>query len=284
VSILDTIRAGTGVPARGAPQNVVGGFKSAGAVAGTSALGKQVANIQDLKTAGLTQALSTVNGDTVLGKAILNTAAQFGIQVPRKRPQRVESSIEYQRWTAPPLWGGLTKGEVIQAFNDHAMLAKAWKNLFHVEITEKKASQRAPNGVPTSLSLLAMDVTFTPITMPGEVTQFGGANMDHLTTTDRVEMQIVTMDDAVGTIKRWFDGKADQVAHSDGTFGLPADYLLKIKVSHMDPLNQVSDVFRFKNEFLMRPSGRAVELSRRDQALEEMQLSFVQFDSFLKAT
>jgi predicted trehalose synthase len=282
-TVFDRAREGALSRVKSRGNSVTGAAVSTGVGAGTNFAGKQIAKISDLQKDAVLRGLQSVNSETVLGRAVLDVSAKMGYRLKKPSVSVKTGVTEHSGWTGAPIWGGLTEGEAYQLFSESAMLAKAWKNLFSVTITENRASFEAATGVPAAFSLLATDVTFAPYTAPGETVQVGGANIDHVHSTDRVEMQITTMDDARGSIKRWFEGKAEQVAHKDGTFGIPRDYLVTIRIAHMDPKNQAYPADRFKRAYLMRPASISVELSRRDNSLEELQMSFVEFDTFMKA-
>lgn len=140
----------------------------------------------------------------------------------------------------------------------------------------KKAA--APN-VDNLFNLFATSVSYTPNTMTGERVHFGAASMDKLTGTEPVELQITTMDDEVGTLKRWFDGKFAQAAHSDGTFGLPYEYCVNITIYHAVPQ---ADERAYQFNATFRPQNIQHELARAEQAMQEIQMTFSQFDTFIK--
>ena len=210
------------------------------------------------------------------GRLVQSVMGQSPIPVPDAR----STGSPPEPWTPAPLWGGLTLERYRKFFVESAMTPHAWKNLWFVSISEQQPSREAPFGVP-AMNLLALDVSFAPCTLPGDVVPIGGANMDNLATTERVELRMTTLDDERGSISRWFIGKADQAAGTDGTFGLPADYLLTVTVIQMDPAGEASDLFRMTHRWLMRPGNIDIELSRRAPELQELQVSFVQFDSFM---
>lgn len=128
-------------------------------------------------------------------------------------------------------------------------------------------------------NLFATSVSYAPSTMVGEKVQFGSAISDRLTGTEAVELQLTTMDDEVGTLKRWFEGKFDQAAHTDGTFGVPGDYLVDIAIYHA-VAKKDDRAYRFHAK--MRPQNIQHELSRSEQAMQELTITFSQFDSFMK--
>lgn len=183
-------------------------------------------------------------------------------------------------WAPAPLFGGLTLAQYRQLFADSAMTPKAWKNLFFVNIIEYTPSIESPGGAG-GFNLFALDVSFAPNTAPGDAVAVGSANIDSLMSSERVELRISTLDDSRGSVKRWFMAKADQATHQDGTFGVPKDYLVVIEITHMAPTNVGEKDARLRHKFLMRPSNIEIELSRRAPELEELQMSFVQFDTFV---
>lgn len=206
-----------------------------------------------------------------------SAAARIGASTRPAAPQQVPSN-----WAQPPLFGGLTLARYRQLFIDTAQVPKSWKSLFLLQITELQPTAESPSG-PAPLNLLAIDVSFGPCTMQGDVVAIGGANIDHLSTTDRVEMRVTTLDDARGSVKRWFEAKCDQVAHSDGTFGLPAEYLMRVTVTHMAITPEAVKPDHLQHKYLMRPASVDIELSRRAPELEELTLVMVQFDTCVEA-
>lgn len=184
-------------------------------------------------------------------------------------------------WAGAPMFGGLTLERYRQLYVESGMTPREFKNLFWVGVSELVPSREAPAG-PGPFNLLAMDVSFSPCTMPGDALQVGSANIDSLVAAERVEVRLTTLDDARGSIKRWFTAKADQAAHRDGTFGLPAEYLLILHIVQMDVLGESSPADRLHYRYLVRPSNVDVELSRRAAELGEVPMSFVQFDTFME--
>lgn len=132
-----------------------------------------------------------------------------------------------------------------------------------------------------SFDLLALDVSYGA-SLVSDHQQIGGSFIDRPTGMEPQELQLVTMDDEVGSIKRWFDGKREQVVHSDGTFGLPSEYLLNIEIVHAVPSEEVPTAdLAYSKTLRLRPQSISIEHSRRDQGVAELQLSFAQFDGFM---
>lgn len=138
-------------------------------------------------------------------------------------------------------------------------------------------------GVATSsFDMLAMDVSYGTSLISDHV-QLGGTFIDRPTGRNPTELQITTMDDEAGTLKRWFEAKIEQVAHTDGTFGLPIDYLVKMEIVHAVPSEEVEgwETAAYRKTVLLRPESMQVDLSRREQALMEHQLVLRQFDPYM---
>jgi hypothetical protein len=217
--------------------------------------------------------------DQVLGRGAYATPRPTSEFPEEAAPNKLAPTA----WPAAPLWGGLTLKKARELFTNSASEQRAWKNLWHVTIKDLQPSKEAPAGAE-KINLLAVDVSFAPYIMPGEAMTIGSAVIDKLASTDRVELRLTTFDDSVGSLKRWFYGKCDQTANDDGTFGLPAQYLCEITVVHMDPEGKATPKERMTHRWLMRPSNIENELSRRAAELEELQMSFVQFDTCMQPT
>lgn len=215
----------------------------------------------------------------VEGKLPSSVPAPSAVDTPTAKPATPATAGQ---WAPAPLFGGLSLAQYRELFVATAMTEKEWRNLWHIAIEEVKTSPESPEGVGV-LNLLALDVSFNAATMPGEAERIGSANLDNLSGTDRVDLRLTTLDDARGTIKRWFLGKSDQAARLDGTFGLPAEYLVVVTIRHMDVAATSTPSQRMHQRWLMRPAGMEVELSRRAPELTELQLSFTQFDTFMQA-
>lgn len=280
-SILTRIRAQANGRIQQRANSLLGGAQAFGSGAAINVGGNIAARVSDAQNAVLGRAFEAVNSDTVLGRAAGRFAEQLGIRRPSRNPALPVPGPRAQ-WTPAPVFGGVSSADFYDLWRSTAMIAHGYKNLFYINIEERRASLASPGGVPSSLNLLAVDVSFAPFTTPGEQVNLGSANLDNLAQAERVEMRVTTFDDDRGSIKRWYYGKADQATHRDGTFGLPDDYLVTIRLTHMAPTNAGSDDARFRNVYLMRPANIEIELSRRDPALEELQLSFVQFDTFME--
>ena len=135
-----------------------------------------------------------------------------------------------------------------------------------------------PTDVGYLLHLFATEVSYAGATLTGEKVQIGSGTMDMLHGRDAIELTITTMDDEVGTLKRWFEAKCRQAAHMDGTVGLPAEYIVNFTILHATPKATVN---AFGNYFSMRPVSIQYDLSRNDDAPQLLTMVWTQFDTFV---
>lgn len=180
-----------------------------------------------------------------------------------------------------PLLGGITLNEAAMIASTVQSTSYARKNLFFIEIKDSNP----PAGfedISYMFNLFAIDVSFGPNTVLGETKNIGMGVMDVVTGTDRIEMRITTYDDSRGTIKSWFEAKFQQVSHPDGTGGVPYDYLIQFDITQSATEDIGAALLgSYRNTFIMRPVSREVELSRSEDGLEQIQMTFCQFDTFM---
>lgn len=84
-------------------------------------------------------------------------------------------------------------------------------------------------GIMSVYNILATNLHYSPITIENETFQIGSALVDSPTTGQPTDLSLTVMDDEQGTIKRFFKDMASRVIHSDGTVGVQADGLVKIR-------------------------------------------------------
>lgn len=173
---------------------------------------------------------------------------------------------------ANPLFGGITPREAKAIYEASRSAPKAKKNLWLIEITS------AIGGAET-FNLFATEVDYAPFNIAGDKRRVGAAVIDAVTGGEAVELRITTMDDAAGTLKRWYAMHSALVERPDGTVGLPSEYKVGIRVLH----GVVSSTQRvaYEDKGLFRPSGIEIQLSRREDALQELQMTFTQLDTFM---
>jgi hypothetical protein len=170
---------------------------------------------------------------------------------------------------------GLLKGDPL------SMLSKAISsgvsNLLGVTGSDA-AGTAPPTDVGYLMHLFATEVSYSGATLTGDKVAIGSGTMDMLHGRDAVELTITTMDDEVGTLKRWFEAKCKQAAHMDGTVGLPADYIVNFTILHATPKASVN---AFGSYFAMRPVSIQYDLSRNEDAPQSLTMVWTQFDTFV---
>lgn len=171
--------------------------------------------------------------------------------------------------------GGINLSNYAKVMEEFQSIALARKNLFMFTATNL-ASGTAPD-----MNMFLTDYSYSPFTVRGDAVTIGAGSMDNPTGVEAVRIQATCMDDVGGSIKTWFKNLKRAMAPGDGTVGLPMDYLIRITITHAfahaDAENAGS---AFVDSFIVRPESIEHEGSRRDDGMQELQLAFVQFDTF----
>lgn len=169
------------------------------------------------------------------------------------------------------------------------------KNVFCIRISDpnpppmEMMGTAAGAGISGLFDLLAYDVSYSPTSITGDKVPLGSGAMDKVTGAEATDIQITTIDDEVGTLKRWFELKSGQVINRDGTFNPVGLYTFDIEIVHGLPFDHGTEPALtaekidkvYSNKFRVRPVSIQFELSRRDQALQELQMTFAQVDTWL---
>lgn len=170
------------------------------------------------------------------------------------------------------LYGGITPSEAKQIYQEALEAKRAKKNLFLIKVQSALAGDFSQE-----FNLFCTGIEKGSREVSGGKVRAGGAQLDTLTQTEPRTVRITTMDDRNGTLKRWFEAHIAAVAAQDGTFGVPGDYSVVVTVQHAF----VGDVGGFTGSILCRAQSMEGGLSRREDALEELQMSFTQLDTFM---
>lgn len=190
--------------------------------------------------------------------------------------------------------GGVTPVQARQIMQASLETHFAHKNLFVVSLSVDSANQHAMEnlsmmnsvgGMFDRINLFVVDIGYGPITISADSHKVGAAVLDAPNGSEPTDLRITTMDDEKGSVRRWFDNLAGKLASPDGTFGLPREYLVKIKVTHsfvtdQSSKNWIGGVQPWSKEAWYRPMSLEVDLSRKDEALEEFTMVFHQFDTY----
>jgi len=180
-------------------------------------------------------------------------------------------------WGSPtPLFGGISPTEARNIYDDMRGQKLAKKNLWLLEV-----SSRLNGDMSQRFNLFATDVEYEPFIIAGEKRRVGGAVIDAVQGAEPVELRLTTIDDQQGNLKRWFAAHHGTAAARDGTVGVPDSYAITIKVVHAF-ITRSSNRGGYEDIGMFRPANMAVSLSRREDGLEEVQMSFSQLDTFMR--
>lgn len=270
MSLFDTIK-----------QNLPSSGKSIGTEAGIGQVNKYTPATMN-RTVGSVGAITDLAngkwdavGHRVIGSGLLNQVFP-GLS-------GIASQMAY--WGTPvQLLGGITPADAKRLYGDLRGHRLAKKNLWLLEVSSrlKGGKENTVGGWNTGLfNLFATEVEYAPFIISGEKRRVGGALVDAVQGNEPVELRLTTMDDQVGTLKRWYAAHHAAVAADDGTVGVPADYAITIKVVHSFITSESGEA-GYKNIGLFRPANMEVSLSRREDGLQEVQLTFSQLDTFMK--
>ncbi len=86
------------------------------------------------------------------------------------------------------------------------------------------------DGAPGELDILARDLSYEPITINVEERNFGSQQVTMPSGTERTTLVITLRDTRDKKLYQWCNKVASEVAHSDGTFGLPENYVKEVTI------------------------------------------------------
>lgn len=176
-----------------------------------------------------------------------------------------------------PLLGGLSI-EAARQIHDEVVRAKhARKNLFVLEV-----ASLAEGDMSQVFNLFACDLDYEPFNIAADKQRMGGAVLDFVFGQEPCELRLTTFDNEDGFIKRFFARHHAAAASRDGTVGVPVNYGVRIKVVHAVVAGGNSVATAYADEGLFRVQSCQFSKSRRDEALDELQVSFTQLDTFMK--
>ncbi|APQ14663.1 hypothetical protein BJP27_24120 (plasmid) [Pseudomonas oryzihabitans] len=172
------------------------------------------------------------------------------------------------------LFGGLSMHNYRNLVEDFMSIDRAKSNLFHVNVTNLQT------GTAPDMNMFVADYSVSPFTVRGESVAINGGSFDLVTGVDAVQVRLTTMDDVGGSIKTWFQNLKRAMAPGDGTVGLPLSYLVRLTITHAFISSKAEHAGRaFVESHVLRPQSIEYEGSRRQDGLQELQLSFVEFDT-----
>lgn len=188
----------------------------------------------------------------------------------------IASQSKYWGGRPIPLLGGIGALEAQEIHERARQTQFAKKNLFLIEI-----SSPLQGDVSSLFNLFATDVDYTPMVISGDKRQVGAAHVDTVSSSDPIEIRITTLDDKSGYIKKWFMAHAGAAAARDGVVSPAGRYAINIKIVHAY-ITQSSNIGGYEDKGLFRPGNIDLSLSRREDGLEEIQMTFSQLDTFMR--
>lgn len=174
---------------------------------------------------------------------------------------------------ANALYGGITPTEAMRIHAEVRETKRSKKNLFLLKVRSNLVGDYSHE-----FNLSCTEIERGLGEVSGNKSRAGGAVLDTLLQREAGTVRITTLDDQKGMLKRWFlDHVAAQVK-PDGTFGVPASYAVEILVQH----SFVGDTGGFTLKGTYRAQSCETSLSRREDGLEELQMTFTQLDTFMR--
>ncbi len=85
-------------------------------------------------------------------------------------------------------------------------------------------------GAPPELDLLARDLSYEPFGITLEEKNYGSQQVSLPVNNERLSLTITLRDTKDKKLYTWCKQKASEIIHSDGTFGLPAEYVKQVVI------------------------------------------------------
>lgn len=169
-----------------------------------------------------------------------------------------------------PMFSNLSPSEFKSVYRQSQSITLAQKNWFVLEVSSPISD------ISERFNLLASAVDYSPQTVTAEKRKVGGTTVDSVQSSEPTELSITTMDNENGDLKSWFNAHVFAAVGTDGTIGYPADYAIKIKIVHGYPFGSYQDIGLF------RPASMNISLSRKEDTVQELTMTFSQMDSFIR--
>jgi len=184
-------------------------------------------------------------------------------------------------WNTPTSgFAGLSPKQALRLYQQQRSLIPVKKNIWLLEITSALAGGTA--NVPDRFNLLALELDYSPFVIVGDKKRPGAAVVDSVQGQEAVELRLTCLDDETGNLKHWFAAHHGAMVARDGTVGVPADYAVRIKIVY-GAITRASAAHAYQDLGLFRPVSLESSLSRREDAPAELQMTFTQLDTFMRA-
>lgn len=175
-----------------------------------------------------------------------------------------------------PLYGGISPGEAKRIYDEMRGQKLSKKNLWLIEV-----SSRLSGDASQRFNMFATEIEYEPFNLTGEKRRVGGVMVDTIQGSEAVELRLTTLDDNAGTLKKWFAAHHGAASARDGTVGVPDAYAITFKIVHAF-ITRDSNRGGYEDVGLFRTGNMAVSLSRREDGLQELQMTFSQLDTFMR--
>jgi len=176
--------------------------------------------------------------------------------------------------------GGLSMKDMQQIVEAADSKTLSRKNFYVLEISDGLSGQPVEGVQPhlSKFNLFVQSLDLNPIDISGDVHLLGSASMNMPQQNNLTEMNLIVLDDISGTIKQWARQKLAYTAPSDGTV-MPAVYrTFSVKIIY--GTNKALEDY-YNERYTMELASTSVQLTRTEQALEELSLRFVQESTFM---
>jgi len=245
---------------------------------GANAVLNSVSNSMPLKAQNLLNTASGAVGDAMLGnfEDLGFRLIDSGLIDKYLTGQGGTKYNERFKNTPNPLLGGITPKKAFKIIQQTLSTKFAKKNLFLIEISSNLLGGNL--NMPQVFNMFVTEVEYSPYLAYSEKLRIGGAVIDVAQGVEPVELRLTSLDDANGSIKKWFAAHHKAAYNRDGTVNPPLTYAVKIKIFHS---TVTKNALSYQDLGLFRPANLDASLSRREGALQELQLTFSQIDTFL---
>lgn len=153
------------------------------------------------------------------------------------------------------------------------------KNFYILEINDRSRASPVINGEKYSqFNLLTTSLSFNSFDIQGESIPIGSVELDKLGSNAKTVLNLTCYDDKWGTIKQWAALKSQVMTGSDGTFLPPVYYCFEVRIVFG---TNIPDPKFYEQIYLMRVQTMPHELTRQENGLEELNLTFSQVDTFM---
>lgn len=281
-------------------KSVTGGFDKV-----NSTLGKVEGGALNAASTGLGKVLNNDYVKTGLG--LFNQATSLMDNVKGLIGSAKSFLADPYQVVPNPLLGGYSRKETQKQAQLAFKTAYAKNNLFVVRLFDKNypytktITLNSEAGLPDSArhlwDLLAIGVSFNPIAITGDAVKLGMLQGDSLQQSERVEVRMTLLDTAQGEIKRYLSAKKKQMISRDGTANPPKDYVLEMLIIHLDQTIgrtkiggkyigiydelELLEKSYTKHRYQVRVSSLDIDLNKREDSLQELQVTFTEVDSFM---